>query len=99
MTHALDRILLPLVVFAAFGAETLAGQSTRFRIAGRPGNCLQGRRSGRYQNVIIRVRYCGDLFHGLRAHPDIRPRGTLECRIYPSSARIGRLKCWQRSNR
>ena len=74
----MNRALLLLVVLAClFAVATYMGQSARLPSAGRPGNCLQSRRSRRCQNVIIRVRYCGDLFDRLRAHPDLRPRGTL----------------------
>src|SRR5579862_477665 len=62
------------------------GQSTRLPSAGRPGNCLQSGRSRKYQNVIVRVRYCRDLFYRLRAHPYLRQRGTLKCRIYRRAA-------------
>ena len=83
----MSRVLLLLVVLACLlAAQPTWASSARLPSAGRPGNCLQSRRSRKYQNVIIRVRYCRDLFHGLRAHPDLRQRGTLKCRIYRRAA-------------
>ena len=85
----MSRVSLLLLVLACLlRRPTFTGQPARLPSAGRPGNCLQSRRSRKYQNVIIRVRYCRDLFHRLRAHPDLRQRGTLKGPIYRRAAGV-----------